>query len=299
MPFRAKRFRQNVYREAGARATAWRVSMLSAAHLETVVVAWNGRRETATALRRIVRPRLRKPRPLPREVPRDWYAALERQGIVVVPGFWSRERCAEARAELARLELAHPDHVHRRSDRRLFGVNRASAALASFAEDPQLVAMSRAFYGVDRGSCLTLGAHLPFTAGNLGSGEGWHRDSLAPQFKSILYLTDVSMENGPFELIVGSQHPLRMVRDILRAQLGSRLRLREAEVDAILARHYPDGVLSATGSAGTLLLVNSSAIHRGRPIAAGERVALTNYFYPAFPMEPRHERHFAPVLPQL
>lgn len=285
------------YRGAGGRATASGQVVLSSEHLEAVAAAWKGRRETASALRRIVRPRLRRPRRLPASVPREWYTELEREGIVVVPGFWSAERCAEARSELTRLEQAYPDCVHRRSDRRMFGVNRVSPLLRSFAEHPELVASSRAFYGVERGSCLTLGAYLPFTPGNLGSGEGWHRDSLGPQFKSILYLTDVSIDNGPFELIPGSHHPLRMARDIMLAQLGSRLRLRDAEVDAIRERHYPRGILSVTGPAGTLILVNSSAIHRGRPIAAGERVALTNYFYPSFPLAPRQERHFAPVLP--
>jgi hypothetical protein len=272
-------------------------TVLSAERLESMTAAWNGRQGTIEAVRRICRTRLSRPMRAPANVPSAWSAQLKERGIVIVPGFWSAERCAAARAELSRLEQAYPEHIHRRSDRRLFGVNRASALLREFAEHPELVALSRAFYGVEQGSCLTLGAYLPFVAGNLGSGEGWHRDSLAPQFKSILYLTDVSLEHGPFELVPGSHQPLRMVRDIVFAQLGSRVRLSEGEVEAICERHYPEGVVTATGSAGTLVLANSSAIHRGRPIATGERMALTNYYYGESPFPERREKHFAPTLP--
>jgi ectoine hydroxylase-related dioxygenase (phytanoyl-CoA dioxygenase family) len=184
-----------------------------------------------------------------------------------------------------------------RSDRRLFGVNRASAVLRQFAEHPSLVALSRAFYDVDVGSCITLGARLPFTEGNAGSGEGWHRDSLAPQFKTILYLTDVTADNGPFEILPGSHRTYSMLADIVLHDLGSRIRFEDSEVLSIQRRRYAEGVLSVSGSAGTLVLANSSAIHRGKPIAAGERIALTNYYFPTSPLPPRQEQHFAPLLP--
>jgi hypothetical protein len=270
--------------------------MSNADLITRVAGAWGERQQTFVALRRIARTRLRRPRPLPASVQRAWYTILQRRGIMVVPGFWSPAECASARAELLRLEAAYPQNVHRRSDRRLFGVDRASPLLRAFAEHPELVALSHAFYATERGSCVTLGAHLPFTQGNLGSGEGWHRDSLAPQFKAILYLTDVSIDNGPFELIPGSHRPLRMARDIVLARLGARTRLSDAEVEEV-AQRYPEGVATVTGAQGTLVLANSSAIHRGRPIAAGERVALTNYYYPSHPLPRRYEELFAPILP--
>jgi hypothetical protein len=271
----------------------------SAESINTVVGTWARRRETLAALRRVIRTRVSRPKALSALVRRDWYGQLRRDGVVAIPGFWSKQRCSEARAELARLELAYPDCIRRRSDRRLFGVNRASANLREFAEHPDLVALSRAFYRVQHGSCITLGAILPFTTGNAGSGEGWHRDSLSPQFKTILYLTDVSLDEGPFELVPGSHRLLNVAGDILAHSLGSRIRLSEAEVQHIIERHYPRGVATLTGEAGTLLLVDSSAIHRGRPIAKGERVALTNYYYPAHPLPARQEQHFEPLLPHV
>ena len=262
----------------------------------TATNALGERVDTARALHRICNARLRLPRPAPANLRRDWYSTIQTRGVVIVPGFYTRDQCLEAKAELQRLEQAYPTCVHRRSDRRLFGVNRASASLRQFAEHPLLVALSRAFYRVDVGSCITLGAHLPYADNNRGSGEGWHRDSLAPQFKAILYLTDVSADNGPFEIIPGSHRVHNMMIDIIRHRLGSRIRLEDSEVHRIQSR-YAGGVLSVTGLAGTLVLANSSAIHRGKPIAKGERVALTNYYYPSSPLLPRQEQHFAPLLP--
>jgi phytanoyl-CoA dioxygenase PhyH len=259
--------------------------------------AWRQHEETAAGLRRVWRSRLRIPTRHPPDLPRDWYATLKSQGIVVVPDFYTREQCAEATSELRRLEQTYPSCVHRRSDRRLFGVNRASPKLRQFAEHPALVAMARAFYAVDRVSCLTLGAQLPFIEGNRGSGEGWHRDALVPQFKSILYLTDVSLENGPFEIIPESHRLRNLTRDIVLHGLGSRVRLEDAEVQSIQARRYPGGVLTVTGLAGTLVLIHASAVHRGRPIAKGERAALTNYYFGSAAVPPRQEQHFSPVLP--
>ena len=52
---------------------------------------------------------------------------------------------------------------------------------------------------------FTLAGHLKFESNNLGSGGGWHRDSpFTNQIKTIVYLTDVSSNNGPFEYLVGS-----------------------------------------------------------------------------------------------
>jgi hypothetical protein len=41
-------------------------------------------------------------------------------------------------------------------------------------------------------------------------------------------------------------------------------------------------IMRITGKAGTLILVDTSLLHRGSPIKNGIRYALTNYFYPTF-----------------
>ena len=39
-------------------------------------------------------------------------------------------------------------------------------------------------------------------------------------------------------------------------------------------------IVELNGTAGTLILVDTSHIHRGKPLLENERYALTNFFYP-------------------
>lgn len=255
----------------------------------------NGVRHIAESRGRLALARLRAAEP----VTSEWYGHLRKHGVVTVPGFYSSTECESAITEFHRLERAYPSHVHVRSDRRLFGANRASPELRRFAEHPRLVTLAREFYARPAVSCITLAAHLPYREHNQGSGEGWHRDSHRPQFKSILYLTDVSEDTGPFQIVAGSHRTFDMLLDTAIERLEPRTtRLEDSLVESIVRRRYPRGIDSITGAAGTLIVVNTSAIHRGKPIAQGERYALTNYYYAEVPLPEAMERHFSPLLPQ-
>ena len=121
---------------------------------------------------------------------------------------------------------------------------------------------------------------MPAMAGNQGSGEGWHRDAFLRQFKAILYLSDVAPENGPFQLIQGSHRRARVLRDMRAGRLKyTQYRLSDQEIERIIATE-PQRKITYTARAGTLILVDTSALHRGQPIEAGIRYALTNYFFP-------------------
>lgn len=117
--------------------------------------------------------------------------------------------------------------------------------------------------------------------GNLGSGGGWHRDSpFAHQFKTILYLTDVSEENGPFQFIEGSNHWKNNIA--VANALGKSLkdyRFTNEEIDTLIA----DGIIKKphtfTSKAGGLIIADTRGLHRGKPIENGERVAVTRYHF--------------------
>ncbi len=51
----------------------------------------------------------------------------------------------------------------------------------------------------------------------------------------------------------------------------------QEKVDKII-ENDPDRLKTLTGKAGTLVLVDTSIIHRGIPVKNGIRYALTNYF---------------------
>jgi hypothetical protein len=140
----------------------------------------------------------------------------------------------------------------------------------------------------------TLGARIDATGTNNGSGDGWHRDGHGYQFKSIIYLSDVTDENGPFEFLPGSHKRWRALVDTALGELppAPGTRYDPALVDRMVSRfgfkrqHY-------TGTAGTLL----SGIHRGRPLHSGRRYALTNYYYHPFQVSEGRIEQFAPMMP--
>jgi hypothetical protein len=122
---------------------------------------------------------------------------------------------------------------------------------------------------------------MPAASGNQGSGEGWHRDAFLRQFKAILYLSDVGPKNGPFQFVKDSYQPGQVLRDIWKGGLRyMQYRLSELEVDRII-EGSPERLSTYTAKAGTLILVDTSSIHRGMPIQTGTRYALTNYYFPA------------------
>jgi hypothetical protein len=226
---------------------------------------------------------------------------LQSSGVVAVPGYWPTEKCALGRNEIDRLAVEYPGVVQRNSgdaDKRMFGVESVSPQLAEFHNDPFLIAIGERLGGFALYNFATLGARIDATTENNGSGDGWHRDAHDFQFKAILYLSDVDIENGPFEYLAGSQKKWRAALDTAVGGLPSapNTRYEPVLVDRLLSRYgaKPDRFV---GHAGTLLLVNTSGLHRGQPLKSGSRYALTNYYYHPFQIDRARVQNFPTLMP--
>jgi hypothetical protein len=231
----------------------------------------------------------------------DIEATIRREGIVVIRGYWSLDKCAASRAEIDALICTYPQLVQRSSggsDRRMFGVESVSPVLAEFHHDRFLSGVGELSGGNTLYNFATLGARIDGTAENNGSGDGWHRDAHGFQFKSILYLSDVSDENGPFEYLPRSHKRWRAALDTAVGDLPAAPNSRyEPEAIAQMASRFGTRVRSYPDKAGTLLLVNTAGIHRGRPLVGGCRYALTNYYYQPFQIDLGRIRSFSPLMP--
>jgi Phytanoyl-CoA dioxygenase (PhyH) len=209
-------------------------------------------------------------------------AVVEREGICVVHGFWSPEQCTKAVAEVDRVIAEYPEYVYpyAKSDQRVYGANNASRIVADFNKDAELAAIASTYNHEETIASFTLAARMPATVGNQGSGEGWHRDAFLRQFKAILYLSDVGLDNGPFQIIRDSHRRRYVLHDMKTAGLAyMQSRLNDGHVAKIL-NDDPGRLITYAAPAGTLILVDTSTLHRGMPIKVGERYALTNYYYP-------------------
>ena len=153
-------------------------------------------------------------------------------------------------------------------------------------------------YNAKPTSCgFTLTNKVEATGAKYGSGGGgWHRDSYFRQFKSLLYLNDVNEDNGPFQIIQNSHNRKQKSKDIKSANLGSlQVGFEEETVNRIL-KDEPDRLRTLTGKAGTVIMVDSSAVHRGQPVKKGVRYALTNYFFEKTQLNSHLVEHFSPLV---
>lgn len=247
---------------------------------------------------RAARERAKRQEP-PAGVVRSWVENVQRDGCCVVPDFYDYGTCMQLRVEVEEAILRYPNAVHIMSggaDRRVFGAELAGPGIRAFAEDSRLLAAARATLSGNAANAFTLAGSISYSDGNLGSGEGWHRDSFFNQFKAIVYLSDVTERNGPFEYITESHR----LRDKLSDYRAYRIPLTDSRISDSLV----EGLIEAepsrhkvfTASMGTLLLVDTTGIHRGMPLKAGERFALTNYYFPATRLGSELMDYFQPVL---
>jgi Phytanoyl-CoA dioxygenase (PhyH) len=223
---------------------------------------------------------------------------VSEQGFAAIEDFVSKDDCEKLRRVLTQRLAENPDLLHPATqyDLRLHGIENVDEIFASYATDPRLVQMASAYLQRPARAAFTLGASLQALEGNPGSGGGWHRDSLTPQFKTMLYLTDVGLDNGPFQILARSHHLVQTIRDNRAAHLPyGQVRFTQKQVDEVLENSHRDRVHTLHYPAGTLLIFDSSTIHRGSPIKSGTRLALTNYFYPESQIDSELYRHFQPV----
>ena len=95
----------------------------------------------------------------------------------------------------------------------------------------------------------------------------------------MLYLNDVGINNGPFEIIQNSNKYKNLLEDIEMGNLDyMQYRLSEEEICKIISKE-PQRKKTLLGEMGTLILVDTSTIHRGSPIMDGTRYSITNYYY--------------------
>lgn len=210
---------------------------------------------------------------------------IRKNGIYVLTDYYSQEECDKIIGEIDRLVQGSEAHIWQdeaQSDTRIYGSHLYSEAIFKFHSDPFLKEIGERYLKSELINSHTLGAKLIPKADNLGSGGGWHRDSVyKKQYKSIVYLTDVGDENGPFQYVTGSHDKSTIYSSIKKSGFKAHQnRITNDQVEEFIAKCPDLESRIYTATRGTVILVDTSGIHRGMPIQSGERYALTNYFYP-------------------
>lgn len=207
--------------------------------------------------------------------------ALRKDGFFVLRAWLPRPTCLRAADELRRVVATNSDLLEvdpQKSDHRFWAYERLAEFGRTFHHAQDLLGWAEAYLGTPTDNLLTLAGCLLAQPGNLGSGGGWHRDSIFErQFKAMIYLCDVQDDNGPFQFFPGS-HRLGYVLETLDYTPAHQ---PTTFTDEDIQRWIRDRRLAPatiTGSPGDCILADTRGLHRGMPIRQGSRLALTNYY---------------------
>ncbi len=209
---------------------------------------------------------------------------LRERGYAVFENYFSAAQCEIIRQEINRILVDKKDFVQtdkHDADHRLFGGNNASKSINDlFWNDNFLNAIRDCYYEHNDIVGCTLAARIDAKKENLGSGGGWHRDMIfGRQLKAIAYFSDVTLESGPFQFLDNSHKNSSILETIKQYNFGAfQNRFTNDDIEK-LQNDSKYKSLTFAGKAGTLLLVDTTSIHRGMPIQTGSRYALTNYWF--------------------
>lgn len=207
---------------------------------------------------------------------------VKKDGYVVINEYYSKEWCAAKIEKLNTLIEMYRSDIwvdENESDHRVYGAERLDTSFIDFYEDERINNILQTYEGANYSDGFVLGGKLTAKEKNLGSGGGWHRDTAwAKQTKAIVYLQDVIDQNGPFQYIKKSHKLANQISRSFKYKFWFRkYRFQEHEIEKMKNEKTP--TVTLTGKAGTVILVDTRGIHRGKPIVRGERYALTNYKY--------------------
>ena len=223
---------------------------------------------------------------------------IRQNGFVVISDFFDKKSCESCIEDMDWMFENKKEFVHQSdyADSRIFGAEELSENIMKFANNDLLNKLANAYNAVPTSNGFTLAGKIETTGHEYGSGGTWHRDSYFRQFKSLLYLTNVNEENGPFQVVLGSHDAKKISSDSKSANLESmQCTFNQEAVEKIL-KDEPERLKTLTGKAGTLVLVDTSTIHRGLPLKNGIRYALTNYFFENTQINSHLVEHFAPIV---
>lgn len=213
---------------------------------------------------------------------RDHLQAVRRDGVCVWENYLPPDICDQLVDELDAVLVEYRDFVQHYSsgaEQRLFGVERISKGLGVLWNDSALASIMKAYCTTDRIVGFTMANRIEAHEGNVGSGNGWHRDSVrGRQFKAIVYLNDVGPENGPFQYWRGSHRLWHRVNTAIRLSAPfDQNRFDDGSFDHIFERSSE--VVTLTARKGTVILADTTGLHRGCPLSSGVRYAMTNYYF--------------------
>lgn len=206
---------------------------------------------------------------------------LRTKGIYILNDFYNEEELKKLSEEFEKIfktvksEVLNKENCSK--DERIFHAEKYSGYLREKFSDNKFFEEICRKYTDKKFKKKTLINRLKYEDGKIkNSGAGWHRDNHNCQFKLIMYLTDVTEKNGNFQWITNSSR--KHIGYPKPRTLEYDTRYHDSTIDEIIKKDDCE-LINITGKKGTIILADTTFIHRGNIIQEGERKAITQYFF--------------------
>jgi hypothetical protein len=222
--------------------------------------------------------------------------SLEDNGYAIIEDYFDIDFCNKAILEIESSVNSYKNETHLTNgsggDIRFYKFERVSNCAEIFSKDQFLLSIGEKYFGKKLSTHFVLAGKLEFSeATKASSGGGWHRDSDGIQFKAMVYLNDVKSNNGPFLFVPNSKkidakrQPIKKlnsllfyVKRFLKYQKIRDPRYSEKSISNFF-RKRKQVPIEIVAPKGSVVLFDSSYIHRGKIIQNGVRYSLTNYYF--------------------
>ena len=209
---------------------------------------------------------------------------LRAQGLCVLPNYYPPEFCDQAVQDIDEAiikfseKVQHEDHEGCAGDYRIFKMESEFETARQFAKEKLFLEIFSSYKKCPIITHFTLAGKVQHRAGSTtNSGAGWHQDAGHEiQVKAIVYLTDTDTTNGPFLFL--PRLPATPLQLPTRDGNPNSTRYSDEVVDKF-CREQGVQPVRVTGTRGTVILANTSFIHRGENIKSGARYSYTNYCF--------------------
>ena len=228
----------------------------------------------------------------------DLVNSIKKNGYVIIENFIRKDSCQLIIDQIEKFLITKPEFCwadNEHSDQRIHGAENLSLDIFNFFNSKIPIEVGESYHQEKLQNLMTMANKTTFVNNNRGSGQGWHRDGIHSQYKSILYLVDVNEHNGPFQIIQNSNKLKNIIHFCTKYNLDIfNTRINNNAVQDYLKNNISE-LKTIVAKAGTLILVETSTIHRGKPMLNGTRYALTNYYYPKILIN-KYQNNFFPFL---
>ena len=217
--------------------------------------------------------------------------AMKKDSYFLMPNIYSTEFCEEIKTDMDKIDSGLGiEKNFGNTETRIWSAQKRFKCVKTFFDDSNLFLSSLLKQECVAGTVLAIkNTPLPAEGENHTVGR-WHIDSWRPQEKVFLFLSDTSVESGPFEFILNTNKTFFRLRKALepgfffnhfsmlkKSSVRRYASIPENKISSLLNRGYKTKQVLV--KAGTVMVINSSnLIHRARPCKKVNRYALTAYY---------------------